>query len=142
MNQILRRQTSRSHYGSKVPAVTVTVSKYKRTPAIIFGQILELYYLETLKRTRLEIFCYQKQYRHSLRTVGDSQKEHTHSHPHLHPSPIFYFSVIIIFLYRKCLYTLIIRHALCQTFVCMILERNSTCVQSYCMHDNKICLNQ
>ena len=24
MNQILRRQTSRSHYGSKVPAVTVT----------------------------------------------------------------------------------------------------------------------
>ena len=39
----------------------------KRTPAIIFGQILELYYLETLKRTRQEIFCYQKQYRHSLR---------------------------------------------------------------------------
>ena len=28
MNQILRRQTSRSHYGSKVPAVTVTVFKY------------------------------------------------------------------------------------------------------------------
>jgi hypothetical protein len=25
LNQILRRQTSRSHYGSKVPAVTVTV---------------------------------------------------------------------------------------------------------------------
>ena len=29
MNQILRRQTSRSHYGSKVPAVTVTVFKYR-----------------------------------------------------------------------------------------------------------------
>ena len=28
MNQILRRQTSRSHYGSKVPAVTVTVFKW------------------------------------------------------------------------------------------------------------------
>ena len=29
MNQILRRQTSRSHYGSKVPAVTITVFKYR-----------------------------------------------------------------------------------------------------------------
>jgi len=33
---------------------------------IIFGEILELYYLETLKKTRLEIFCYQKQYRQGL----------------------------------------------------------------------------
>jgi hypothetical protein len=29
LNQILRRQTSRSHYGSKIPAVTVTVFKYR-----------------------------------------------------------------------------------------------------------------
>jgi hypothetical protein len=29
LNQILRRQTSRSHYGSKVPVVTVTVFKYR-----------------------------------------------------------------------------------------------------------------
>jgi hypothetical protein len=29
LNQILRRQTSRSQYGSKVPAVTVTVFKYR-----------------------------------------------------------------------------------------------------------------
>jgi hypothetical protein len=29
LNQILRRQTSRSHYGSKVSAVTVTVFKYR-----------------------------------------------------------------------------------------------------------------
>ena len=28
LNQILRRQTSRSHYGSKVPALTITVFKY------------------------------------------------------------------------------------------------------------------
>jgi hypothetical protein len=28
LNQILKRQTSRSHYGSKVPAVTVTVLHY------------------------------------------------------------------------------------------------------------------
>ena len=29
MNQILKRQTSRSHYGSKSPAVTITVFKYR-----------------------------------------------------------------------------------------------------------------
>ena len=29
MNQILKHQTSRSHYGSKVPAVTITVFKYR-----------------------------------------------------------------------------------------------------------------
>jgi hypothetical protein len=29
MNQILKRQTSRSHYGSKVPAVTTTEFKYR-----------------------------------------------------------------------------------------------------------------
>ena len=28
LNQILKRQTSRSHYGSKAPAVAITVSKY------------------------------------------------------------------------------------------------------------------
>jgi hypothetical protein len=29
LNQILRRQTSRSDYGSKVPVVTATVFKYR-----------------------------------------------------------------------------------------------------------------
>jgi hypothetical protein len=29
LNQILERQTSRSQYGSKAPAVTITVFKYK-----------------------------------------------------------------------------------------------------------------
>jgi hypothetical protein len=29
LNQILNRQTSRSYYGSKVPAVTITVFKYR-----------------------------------------------------------------------------------------------------------------
>jgi len=29
LNQILKRQTSRSHYGSKAPAVTITVFKYR-----------------------------------------------------------------------------------------------------------------
>ena len=29
LNQKLKRQTSRSHYGSKVPAVTITVFKYR-----------------------------------------------------------------------------------------------------------------
>jgi hypothetical protein len=44
---------------------------------IIFEKILELYYLETLKKNRLKIVIiyYQKQHRYSLRTVGDSLKE-------------------------------------------------------------------
>ena len=29
LNQILKGQTSRSHYGLKVPAVTITVFKYR-----------------------------------------------------------------------------------------------------------------
>jgi len=52
LNQILKRQTSRSHYGSKVPAVTITVFKYrkkigkivvkavKRTPLNIWGELM------------------------------------------------------------------------------------------------------
>jgi hypothetical protein len=36
VNQILRRQTSRSHYSSKVPAVTVTVFKYRNKIGKIF----------------------------------------------------------------------------------------------------------
>ena len=36
MNQILRRQTPRSHYGSKVPVVTVTVFKYRNKIGKIF----------------------------------------------------------------------------------------------------------
>jgi hypothetical protein len=44
LNQILRRQTSRSHYGSKVPAVTVTVFKYRNKIAyfaIFAGYIIK-----------------------------------------------------------------------------------------------------
>jgi hypothetical protein len=29
LNQILKRETSRSHYGSKAPAVTIAVFKYR-----------------------------------------------------------------------------------------------------------------
>jgi hypothetical protein len=36
LNQILRRQTSRSHYGSKAPVVTVTVFKYRNKIGKIF----------------------------------------------------------------------------------------------------------
>ena len=36
---------------------------------MIFGEILEPYYLETLKMTSVKIICYQKQYRHSLRAI-------------------------------------------------------------------------
>ena len=97
---------------------------------IIFREMLELYYFETQKKAKPKIFCYQKQYRHSLRKVGDSLKEHS-SHPP------FYLSNIIVF-YIINVYILIICHALCQTYVCMILERTSykckTCVQSYCIY--------
>ena len=85
---------------------------------IIFGEILEHYYLETFKKTWLKIFCYQKQYRHSLRTAGDSLKEHNSPHPIL-------LNCYHLFLHYECLNILIIRHALCQTYVCMVLERTS-----------------
>jgi hypothetical protein len=54
------------------------------------------------------------------------------------PTPPFYLSVFIyFFLYHKFLYT-IIGHALCQTYIFVILERTSynckTCVQSYCIY--------
>jgi hypothetical protein len=37
LNQILKRQTSRSHYGSQSPAVTITVFKYRNK----IGKIVE-----------------------------------------------------------------------------------------------------
>ena len=45
-------------------------------------------FLETPKKTRLKIFCYEMQYSHSLRTVVDSLKEHN-------SPPPFYLSVIV-----------------------------------------------
>ena len=86
---------------------------------IIFREISEHCYLGTLQKTWLKIFCYQKQYRHSLRTVGDSLKEHNSSSPHFTYLLSFNFSIIIN------VYILIIRHVLCQTYVCMVLERTS-----------------
>jgi hypothetical protein len=43
--QILRRQTSRSHYGSKVPVVTVTVFKYRNKIGKIFVKAVPYYCL-------------------------------------------------------------------------------------------------
>ena len=62
----------------------------------IFGKILELCYLETLKKIRLKIFAIKC--RHSLRTVGDSLKEHN--------SPLFFTFLLLFnfFLYHKYLY--------------------------------------
>jgi hypothetical protein len=36
MNQILKRQTSRSHYGSKVPAVTGVVKRWTNSTESIY----------------------------------------------------------------------------------------------------------
>jgi hypothetical protein len=38
LNQILKRQTSRFHYGSKIPTVTITAFKY-RNKIIIFSSL-------------------------------------------------------------------------------------------------------
>ena len=62
------------------------------------------------------------------------------------PTP-FYLTVIIFFLHHKCLNILIIRHALCQTYVVWywweLHISCKTCVQSYCIYLTiKICLNQ
>ena len=113
---------------------------------IIFEEKLELYYLETLKGTRLEIFCYQKQYRHLLRTVGNSLKEHTPP-PKKTTQQHFTFRSSFTFFYIINSYTLIIRHALCQTYVCMIVEKTSYKLQNLCsillyIFDNRICLDQ
>jgi hypothetical protein len=96
---------------------------------IIFGEILEFYYLETLKKIQTQNILLSRAIQNSLRTVGDSLKEHN-------PHPPFYLSVIIrnitstliLLIYYYLFfslhaYTLIIRHALCQTYVYMILER-------------------
>jgi hypothetical protein len=79
----------------------IKMSMHRPIPVQPFGEILEHYYLEILKKTRHKIFCDQKQYRHSIRTVGDSQKEHnTHT-----PLISLICSYRLIFLYYKCLYT-------------------------------------
>jgi hypothetical protein len=65
--------------------------KIKRT---VLCSIYKWQFKETLKKAKSKIFCYQKQYRHSLRKVGDSLKEHN-SHPP------FYLSDIIVFYIMK-----------------------------------------
>ena len=71
--------------------------------AVVFGEILELYYLET-QYHKAQNICYRKQYRYSLRTVGHSLKEDNSTPP---PStlPILLICYHLIFLYHKYLYT-------------------------------------
>ena len=70
---------------------------------ILFGEILELYYLETLKTTILKIFSDHKQYRHSLRTVGELPKEHTIPNPH---SPFYLYVIIHFFILEMLIHLL------------------------------------
>jgi hypothetical protein len=60
LNQILRRQTSRSHYGSKVPAVTVTVFKYRNKIGKIVVKAVpyRCSFPQTLVVTRLPIILF------------------------------------------------------------------------------------
>jgi hypothetical protein len=55
LNQILRRQTSRSHYGSKVPAVTITVFKYLELKDILIQQDFNFIGKEPNYYTRKEL---------------------------------------------------------------------------------------
>ena len=78
-------------------------------------------YIRTLlfgdsQKTWLKIVCNQKQYRHSLRTLIDSLKEHNPYTPHI---------LLICHQYMFCIihaYILIIHHAPYQTYVYMMLE--------------------
>jgi uncharacterized protein YbcV (DUF1398 family) len=58
LNQILKRQTSRSHYGSKVPAVTITVFKYRNKIERKLNS--DMYILNTWAETWLVKFNPQK----------------------------------------------------------------------------------
>ena len=78
---------------------------------IISGEILELYYLETQKDQNQNIVSSKAL--HLLRTVGVSLKEHN-------PVP-FNLYVIIYFCCIVNAYILMIHHALCQTYVYMLL---------------------
>jgi hypothetical protein len=109
----------------------------------IFGRILELCYLETLKKTRLKIFCYRMQYRHSLRTVCDSLNEY-------HSPPLFLLICYrLIFQYHKCLYTYYPSCSLSDLFMYVWYWRENfiyklwnLCSIPLYIFDNKICLNQ
>jgi hypothetical protein len=46
LNQILKHQTSRSHYGSKVPAVTIAVFKYRNNIDKIVVKAVTRFFLE------------------------------------------------------------------------------------------------
>jgi hypothetical protein len=96
-----------------------------------FGEILELCYLETLKKTRLKLFYYQVQYRHSLRIVGDSLKEHN--------SPtFFYLSVIVQFsISLMLIHLLSVMLSVRSMYVWYWRELHmsfKTCVQSHCIY--------
>ena len=63
-------------------------SLYSFARPLIFGEILELYYLETLKKKKQA--QNREQYRHSLRTIGDSLKD-------IHVTPTPYFTFLLSF---------------------------------------------
>ena len=93
MNQILRRQTSRSHYGSKVPAVTVTVFKYR-------NKIGKLYLPLIISYIKQLIFC-----------IGQ-YKYHEHIHFCILKNKHYEYVFVVYVLYNKnqtrwvCIYNL------------------------------------
>jgi hypothetical protein len=87
----------------------------------IFSGSQKQVYIRTLlfgdsQKDQVQNICYRKQYSHSLRTVGDSLKEHN-------PTPVLLICYNHFFLYYKCLYTYYLSWS--QTYICMILEKTS-----------------
>jgi hypothetical protein len=62
LDQILRRQTSRSHYGSKVPSVTVTVFKYRNK----IGKIVVMTCKNIQMHTKIQQHTYRRRIHHIL----------------------------------------------------------------------------
>jgi hypothetical protein len=54
---MLKRQTSRSHYGSKVPAVTITVFKYRNKIGKIVVKAVSIFFVETMQSQEF-LFCF------------------------------------------------------------------------------------
>jgi hypothetical protein len=81
---------------------------------------------DSQKKNKTKIYCYRKQYTHSIRTVGDSLKEHT-------PTQILLICYRLSFLYTILFVMLTVRPML----VWYRRELHiscKTCVQSYCIY--------
>jgi hypothetical protein len=71
LNQILKRQTSRFHYGSKVPAVTITlfINKYITVPNSLCELKTTLNNIKLKWRKSIQFLCYFTEFGTAFTTV-------------------------------------------------------------------------